>query len=196
DALELRLRWIQVSTDLVFDGTAAPYRPEDPPRPLSTYGRTKALAERLALASAGNALVVRIPLLFGASPTGARSASERILLAARRGEEVVLFRDEWRTPLDAGEAAVALLDLLDSDRTGTLHVAGGERLSRLEFGREVLRAAGLLPRARIREASRLDHPGPPRPEDLTLEGREAAALLRTPFPSVREGLERVHRSGV
>jgi dTDP-4-dehydrorhamnose reductase len=193
-ALESRMRWIQVSTDLVFDGSAAPYRPGDPPRPLSTYGATKALAERLALASGGDALVVRIPLLFGASPTGARSASERILLAARRGEELVLFRDEWRTPLDAGEAAAALLDLLGSDRTGILHIAGSERLSRLDLGRQILHAAGLLPKARIREASRLDHPGPPRPEDLTLDGREAIPLLRSPLSTVREALAR--RPGV
>src|SRR5262245_5057706 len=128
-ALETGLRWIQVSTDLVFDGTAAPYRPGDAPRPLSTYGATKALGERLALSSGGNALVVRIPLLFGASATGGRSASERILLAVRRGEEVVLFRDEWRTPLDAGEAASALPALRASDRTGIPHVAVGARVA-------------------------------------------------------------------
>ncbi|MCI0588570.1 MAG: SDR family oxidoreductase [Planctomycetes bacterium] len=189
-ALESRLRWIQVSTDLVFDGSRAPYRPGDPRSPLSTYGATKALAERLALASGGDALVVRIPLLFGASPTGGRSASEKLVLAARRGEEVVLFRDEWRTPLDAGEAAAALLDLLASDRTGILHVAGPERLSRLELGREILRAAGLLPKARIRETSRLEHPGPPRPEDLTLEASEAAQLIRCEFLPVQERLAR------
>src|SRR5579872_5126131 len=42
-------RLVHVSTDLVFDGEAAPYRETDAPTPLSVYGRTKAAGEAAAL---------------------------------------------------------------------------------------------------------------------------------------------------
>ncbi|HET6204438.1 MAG TPA: sugar nucleotide-binding protein [Planctomycetota bacterium] len=191
---EGEIRLVHVSTDLVFDGTAPPYRPDDPPRPLSTYGRSKALGERAALAAGGDALVVRVPLLYGRSRTGDRSASERVIAAARRGEEVVLFRDEWRTPLDVGDAAEGLLDLLEAPVRGTLHLGGPDRVSRLELGREVLRVAGLLEKTPVREASRLEHRGAPRPEDLSLDCAEALLRLRVPPRGVREGLARAHRT--
>ena len=39
------LPFLYVSTDHVFDGNSAPYGPEDPPSPVSVYGRTKVEGE-------------------------------------------------------------------------------------------------------------------------------------------------------
>ncbi len=49
-AAEAQARLLLVSTDLVFDGEKGDYREDDPPAPLSVYGRTKQAAERAALA--------------------------------------------------------------------------------------------------------------------------------------------------
>src|SRR5207244_12161621 len=57
-------RFVQVSTDLVFDGDRAPYRDGDRPEPLSEYGRTKAAAEQAVLPLPRTA-VVRVSLMHG-----------------------------------------------------------------------------------------------------------------------------------
>jgi dTDP-4-dehydrorhamnose reductase len=181
-------RLVHVSTDLVFDGEPrreSGYREEDPARPLSVYGRTKLEGERLVLEEHPGALVVRLPLLFGPSHGRGLGASDSLLAAVARGDTPSLFVDELRTPLDAREAAAALVELGEGTASGRLHVGGPVRLSRHRLGELVLRAAGLgeAERARAVRAVRrsefeLD---PPRPRDVSLDTTRARALLRTPL---------------
>src|SRR5262249_33675123 len=75
---------LHVSTDYVFDGVRSegtePYKEDAPTAPLSVYGASKLLGERLALRY-GRALVVRTSWLFG--PGGPNFvATIRRLLAA------------------------------------------------------------------------------------------------------------------
>ncbi len=160
-------RLVYVSTDLVFDGEHAPYDEESDPRPASIYGRTKRLGEVSVLAEPRN-LVIRLPLLFGPSFDGKRGAGDSILARIRNGEPVVLFRDEWRTPLHVARAAeMVLAEGLDPGTKGIRHLPGPERLSRLELGLRLIREAG-LDDSLVEEGSRLDMPGVPRPRDCSL----------------------------
>lgn len=153
-----RARVVFTSTDLVFDGEAAPYTRAARPAPRSEYGASKVGGEHAVLASRGG-LVVRLPLLFGRSFDGRRGATDMLRSARADGREVTLFTDEFRTPLHVASAARAVLELaLDATRTGIVHAAGGERVSRMELGERFLAVhplAGLVVRAAERgDASR------------------------------------------
>lgn len=180
-------RLVHVSTDLVFGAEDAPsggFREEAPPGPLTRYGESKAEGELALLAECPEALVVRLPLLYGDSRGRGLGASDSLLAAIARGERPTLYSDEWRTPLEVSGAARALAELLfaDSERArGLLHVAGTERLSRLELGLAVLRAAGhgearalSLVEARTRAEAGQDRA---RPRDASLNCERALALL-------------------
>jgi len=157
------------STDMVFDGTAAPYREADPPRPLSHYGRTKAAAERV-LVEFPNTLVVRIPLMYGFAYAPRNTTFSQQMAALRAGTPLRLFTDEYRTPIWLADAARALIALARSDLTGVIHIAGPQRLSRYELVAQCARVLG-LPTAHLVPISRLDIPAPePRPADLSLDG--------------------------
>jgi dTDP-4-dehydrorhamnose reductase len=160
-------RLVHVSTDVVFDGEkGAPYVEEDEPAPLTEYGRAKADAERAVSAAHPEALVVRTSLLYGGPEPGPQ---ER--LAA--DPDASFFTDEFRCPTEVGDLAAALLELVAGDRTGVLHVAGADRLSRAEF-------AALLAGAPVRTAS-IAESGLVRPRDCALAIDRARALLRTPL---------------
>jgi dTDP-4-dehydrorhamnose reductase len=59
-------RLVHLSTDVVFDGRkGAPYVEDDPPSPVTRYGRDKAEAEERVLAAHPDALVVRTSLIYG-----------------------------------------------------------------------------------------------------------------------------------
>jgi dTDP-4-dehydrorhamnose reductase len=185
---EAGVRLVCVSTDLVFDGEQAPYRESDPPAPLSVYGQTKAAGEQAVLAHPGN-VVVRVSLLFGPSHQSGPSFFDEQVRALTEGREITLFEDEWRTPIDLGTAAHALVELALSDQEGIFHVGGPERLSRLEIGRELAKVLEVSPDL-VRPARREAIAAPePRPRDTSLDSsRWRQAFGRLPWPGHAEAL--------
>lgn len=184
-------RLVHISTDLVFDGECGGYQEADLPTPLSTYGRTKAAAEPLALAHP-RAAVARLSLLFGRGPVNRPTFFDRMLEAISGGSAVSLFTDEWRTPLAVSAAAVTLIDLARSDATGILHVGGPERMSRAEMGRQLadrLHAS----RSVFQEVVRADVPAPePRPRDTSLDSSHWRSLFpRAPWPTYGESISSI-----
>ena len=192
-------RLVFVSSDLVFGGQpplASGFREEDPPAPLSEYGRTKASAEESVIAIDPAALVVRLPLLYGPSGGRGTGASDSLLRAVERGERPVLFTDEWRTPLPVADAARALIELAYGAVRGRLHVAGPERITRYHLALAVLTARGFdrgAARAMIVEGTRRSAGLEAlRPSDVALDARRAREILPCALHDVRSGLARAY----
>lgn len=164
-------RLVHLSTDVVFSGRkGAPYVEEDEPDPVTDYGRAKAEAERRVAAASPGALLVRASLLVG----GPGFPPSRHELAALDPERT-FFDDELRCPVQVGDLAAALLELVETALAGPLHVAGADALSRAEL-------AELVAGRPVRRA-----PAPSsRPLDCRLDCSRARALLRTRLRGVRE----------
>ncbi|HEX6755400.1 MAG TPA: SDR family oxidoreductase [Mycobacteriales bacterium] len=178
-------RLVHLSTDVVFGGDRdGRYTEDDEPDPVSEYGRAKAESERAVLGLLRRALVVRTSLLYGGGVPGTHE--EAALEAAQGERDAVFFTDEIRCPTVVRDLADALLDLLDTDATGVLHVAGQDAVSRYEFAELVVRAAG-LPADRLRGGSSAGS-GLVRPLNCALDSSRAAALVTTPPRGVREVL--------
>ncbi len=190
-ARDFGARLVHISTDLVF-GARPPlgerYGLTDPPAPLSVYGHSKVEGEERVLEANSEALVCRLPLLFGNSFGRGLGASDALLAAIERDETPVLFVDEWRTPLDVGNAAEALVELALGDACGMLHLAGPDRLSRAGLGREVLRSHGFSDeqvdeRVRCRTRAELGLESQ-RPADVGLDAGDTISQLQTPLLGV------------
>lgn len=160
-------RLILLSSDMVFDGTAAPYTENALANPLTPYGRAKAYMEKCA-----PGLIVRTSLIYDFDVRNKQV--NWMLNKIRKGERVRLFTDEYRSPIWAVDLADALLILAERDVTGILNVAGPERLSRYELGRGLLLALGYNADSYIDCASQA---GTGRPPDLTLDVTRAASIL-------------------
>jgi dTDP-4-dehydrorhamnose reductase len=176
------------STDLVFGGTKAWNREDDPAEPVLAYGRTKREAEPAVLAVT-RGLVARVSLLYGFSRSGREAYFDRTIAALRRGEPQTLFEDEFRTPLDLATAARALVELAREGATGIVHVGGRERMSRYDLVRRAAQSLGLdssfVRSNRQSEATFAE----PRPADVSLDTSRLGALLPDlERPSVEEAL--------
>jgi dTDP-4-dehydrorhamnose reductase len=184
-------RLILLSTDLVFDGRQGNYAETDAVNPLNLYAETKVEAERVVLSHPGN-LIIRTSLNAGTSPTGDRSFAEQTHAAWRRGETLKLFTDEFRNPIGADVTARAIWELALAGQgidtpLGIFHVAGAERLNRLQIG-QLLAAQWPEVNCRMEPASLRDFPGPPRAADCTLNCAKAQALLSFPLPRFSDWL--------
>lgn len=164
-------RLVHLSTDLVFDGARGRYREVDAPAPLNEYGRSKVEAERRVREAHPAATIVRTSLLYGGVEPGPQ---ERL---AREGTR--FYVDEIRSPVQVGDLADAILELLGLDVAGPLHLGGADDVSRYELALLL----GADP-TRIERA----HTTPDRPRDVSLDSSRAASLLRTRLRGVREVL--------
>jgi dTDP-4-dehydrorhamnose reductase len=186
-AADARARLVLVSTDLVFDGKRGDYVEDDPPSPLSVYGRSKVAAEKAVLAFPGHT-VVRVSLLFGPSRHGRESFFDSQIASLRKGQPIHVFHDEWRTPLALSAAASALIAIALSDVTGLIHVAGPERLSRLEMGQRLARYLGVNPELVV-PVSRTTAAGEPRPRDTSLNIQHWRQIFsQSPHPTFEQAL--------
>jgi dTDP-4-dehydrorhamnose reductase len=132
------------STDLVFDGRNAPYNENHPVSPLCVYSRHKAKAEQAVLEGYPEALVCRLPLMFGPAARPNANFTLQIIRAMQDGRSISLFTDEYRTPVDTPSAAAGILTLLGKAR-GVLHLGGRSRLSRYDMGLMIAEQLGADP---------------------------------------------------
>jgi dTDP-4-dehydrorhamnose reductase len=156
------LRLVHLSSDVVFDGKRGRYREHDVPAPVNAYGRSKAEAERLVAELHGEATIVRTSLIYGGVEPGPQ---ERLAAEGQR-----FFVDEIRSPVQVGDLAEALLEVVALELPGPLHLGGADDLSRFDFA--VLLGADP---ARIEPA----HTTADRAPDVSLDSSRAAGLLQT-----------------
>lgn len=164
-------RLVHLSTDIVFRGDRGSYREEDEPDPVNEYGRSKAEAERRVADAHPAATIVRTSLIYGGAEPGPQ---ERLARENRH-----FFVDELRSPVQVGDLADAILELLDLDVAGPLHLGGADDVSRFDFA--VLLGA---------DASQLEpvQTTADRAPNVTLDSSRAGALLATRLRGVREVL--------
>ena len=178
-------RLVHLSTDSIFDGTAAPYDETAVGAPLNEYGRAKAAAEALAAAHP-DAVIVRTSLIYGLEETD--NGTAWLAAALRGGRPVTLFTNQRRNPVWVETLVGACLELLDLPTTGVLNVAGRQTLSRADYALRLLEWWGVMERETLSLAE--DSSGR-WPVDCTMDLSRAGRLLRTPLLGVDEVVGRI-----
>ena len=139
-------RFIYVSTDFVFDGEKGNYVEDDPTNPVNWYGSTKVQAESIVAAGSLSYAIARTCLVYGHSLSGTRSnliSWVKENLEAGKGIQVV--DDQWRTPTAVEDLAKGLLLIINTDATGTYHIAGSDILTPHAMALQTASACGLDP---------------------------------------------------
>jgi dTDP-4-dehydrorhamnose reductase len=193
---------IQYSTNYVFDGRRdRPYREDDPPAPLSVYGRSKLLGETAITVNPAH-LILRLAAVYAS--TG-RNFMLRILDLGREREELRVVEDQLVAPTPASAVADAtvgivggLVDGTKDLRSGVYHLtcAGStswygfaERILALDPRREEQRVQRLVPVSSGEFAAAAS-----RPLNGLLDCGRAARELGVTLPDWESELERVMAS--
>ena len=139
-ANEAGARLVFYSTDYVFDGMkGAPYVEDDPPNPLSVYGRSKLAGEANVARIARDVMIIRTASLFGA---GGANFVSTILAKLRGGGKLSIVSDQTMSPTYNVDLARATFEMVERDLLGTFHVVNGGGYTWLDWAREIAKAAG------------------------------------------------------
>ena len=122
---------VQLSTDFVFDGAKRePYEVNDPPNPVSAYGRSKRLGE-LAATHAERHLIIRTSWLFGVHGP---NFVEAIRNQMRKGTDPLrVVSDQRGRPTYTPHLANAIIRLAMADVRGIVHYADEDECSWYDF---------------------------------------------------------------
>jgi dTDP-4-dehydrorhamnose reductase len=137
-SLDTGAKFVQISTDAVFDGKKSFKIESDICSPET--GKTKLLGEQEVLSANPNSLVARVNF-FGISEKKT-SLFNYFLFGLQKQKTLVGFSNVFFTPLYAESTAIAIRRLLEMDASGVIHVAGKERISKYEFGRLIAKVWG------------------------------------------------------
>lgn len=178
---------VHLSTNYVFDGRREdPYSEYDKPAPRSVYAISKLSGEQCALAYCDGALVVRGAGLYGLHGSGQKGGNfvTRMLERARTGEQVRMVYDQRLQPTFTRDLAAALIEAVERDAGGLLHLTADGACSWLEFTQAIYEIAGLDVQIEAVTTS-----GPvDRPLNGVLARERADELGLTPLRDWREAL--------
>ncbi len=143
------------STDYVFDGTKnAPYLEDDPPNPLSVYGRTKLAGEQAIRSSGVSHLIFRTAWVYAAQ---GRNFLLTVLRLATQRDELRIVRDQYGAPTRNVEIAAATIAALarTTERAdggdgfanlgGTYHMTAAGVTTWYDFAEAILQEASATP---------------------------------------------------
>lgn len=159
----VQARFIHISTDYVFDGSAQiAYNENEPVNPLGIYGRSKLAGELLVNLALPDAIIIRTAWVF--SEYGNNFVKTMLRLAKDR-DYLGVVSDQVGCPTYAGDIADAIIQLISVDALGGIyHYCGDSQVSWAEFAETIFDEAKKLQlidkQPTIKHITTADYPTP------------------------------------
>ncbi|KAF8938661.1 hypothetical protein BGZ58_000399 [Dissophora ornata] len=139
---------IYISTDYVFDGTKPPYDVLDEANPLNTYGQTKYDGELEVKRLNSSAVILRVPILYGATEYNGESAVNALIDSVKDGKATSMDHYCIRYPTNVADVARVIKDLSLKVRqekvfiSGVLHFSNEEKFTKYEICEVIAQVMG------------------------------------------------------
>ncbi len=133
ESQKVNAKFVQISTDYVFDGTKGNYKETDSPNPINVYGKSKLLGEENAL-NCLDSIVLRIEMPYGINLAKNKEVFfESIVNNLRASKAINVANDQIISPTYVEDIANAIDILVKNRQRGIFHLASKEHFSRYEF---------------------------------------------------------------
>jgi dTDP-4-dehydrorhamnose reductase len=137
---------VHLSTNYVFDGRREePYAEHDLPAPRSIYALTKLAGEHAALAYGRRTLIVRAAGLYGVHGSASKGGNfvQRMLARGREQGALKMVADQLLQPTFTADLATAIVDAIEREATGVVHLTAADACSWHEFTLAIMELAGV-----------------------------------------------------
>lgn len=136
---ERSIPMVHFSSDLVHSGGNPPYSENSPAVPLSLYGWSKLLADKMIMRINPDAVLVRTSVLCGETTSVRRTFSQDVLLGRIRR----VWVDSWRNHTPVSWLAGLLPELMSGDVRGLVLATGKIARTRAAYAEALLRKHGM-----------------------------------------------------
>lgn len=182
-------KFIHISTDYVFDGTAAtPLDETAPTSPINVYGQTKLAGEQACVAACPDSIIVRTSWVY--SSFGANFVKTMSKLMQER-ESLKVVNDQIGSPTYAADLAQALLAIITHTNwhAGIYHFSNEGEISWYEFALAIQEIGGFD--CVINGIPSSDYPTPAqRPQCSLLDKSKIKATFGVTVPDYKTSLKR------
>jgi dTDP-4-dehydrorhamnose reductase len=136
-------RFLHISTDYVFDGTATePYKEEAPVNPVNFYGSTKLKGEEQCVQANADAIIIRTSWVYS---TFGNNFVKTMLRLMKERQSLNVVSDQFGSPTYAADLAAAMLHIVSSEnwQPGIYHYSNAGVISWYDFAVAIQELAGL-----------------------------------------------------
>lgn len=127
-------KFVQVSTDYVFDGKSTrPYKEDDITCPNSIYGKSKLMGEQFTKEFCSKYFIVRTAWLYG----NGNNFVKTMLKLSEDNKELNVVNDQFGSPTSTVDLAKAIIDLINTEYYGTYHGTCEGQCSWYDFAKKI-----------------------------------------------------------
>ncbi len=188
-----KIKLVHLSTDYVFDGKNGPYSEDDPPNPISYYGKSKLEGELKIKESGIDYIVVRTNVLYGLGERINPNFFTWVLDKLKKDEKIKIVTDQLNNPTLAFDLAKSILELWETKYAGIINIAGSEYLSRYDFAQKIAEIfdleKDLIYPIKTEDLKQIA----PRPKKGGLRIDLAKKTLETDLSNISKGLEHLKK---
>ncbi|WP_268544150.1 SDR family oxidoreductase [Candidatus Nitrosotenuis cloacae] len=181
-------RFIQISTDGVFDGIYGNYSETDIPNPVNVYAKSKLIGEEETGKNCQNYTIIRTNF-YGHHKSG-RFLFNNILNKLKAGVKIIGFDDIFFTPLEISNLSQLVVDVALSEYIGILNLSSDYPISKYQFCLNIAEILGfdtkLIRRGSIDEMNFAAK----RPKNTSLVNKRSKQIIRHEIVSLTDWLER------
>jgi dTDP-4-dehydrorhamnose reductase len=188
-----KMKLIHISTDYVFNGKSGPYSEDDPPNPISYYGKSKLEGELKIKESGIDSIIVRTNVLYGLGEKINPNFFTWVLNKLKKEEKIKIVTDQLNNPTLADDLASAILELWEKKFTGLINISGSEYLSRYDFARKIAEEFDLKKDLIYPIKTQDLKQKAPRPYKGGLKIELANRILDTRLSDISQGLEHLKK---
>lgn len=185
---KINSKFVQISSDYVFDGKSGNYKESDQTNPINFYGYTKQKSENEILKFSKN-IIIRTSLVYDL--TVKTNFIGFLFEKLSNNEKIFVYDDVITTPVLVDELVTSILKIVDSNHGGIFHVSGDECISRFEFAKIIadrfeLQKDLIFPISIYSTKQKIN-----RPQNSCLNNDKIKKLLNFKFTSLKRNFKKI-----
>jgi dTDP-4-dehydrorhamnose reductase len=121
-----------ISTDYIFDGVKGGYD-ENATRIRSAFTQGKACQRKCSCSKRSRISTIRTMIIYGYGKNVKQNFALWLINSLGRNEPVKIVDDQYGMPTMVDDLGLALLRIVERERTGVYNVCGSEYINRFDF---------------------------------------------------------------